>query len=108
MTDDELDAIEARADVATPGPWRWADWMVTFGEMESDDFNNRRWLEANDSGDAPRLVSREIDPELILTVEDPIEHEGNRVFLAHARADVPALIAEIRRLRAGIAAALED
>jgi hypothetical protein len=32
-----------------------------------------------------------------------VQHAANRTFIAHARTDVPALLAEVRRLRAQLA-----
>ncbi len=75
MTDDELDAIEARANAATPGPW-----------LPSLDTWPPRRLDGS-----PRLS--EITHSLGM-------FPGDMAFIAAARTDVPALIAEIRRLRA--------
>lgn len=74
MTDIDLDAIEARANAATPGPpWGWA---------VSDD---RRWVD---------VTARGHDRVIATTYDDDLA-----AFIAHARTDVPALVAEIRRLR---------
>lgn len=100
MDDARLQAIKARADAATVGPWRWADWMIPFGETEDDDMSKRRWLEACAGGEAPRYVSGDMNPDLILVVDDPVEHAGNRAFIAHAREDVPGLIAALEASRA--------
>lgn len=99
MTEEELTAIEERANAATPGPWRWSNWLTTFGHIEEGDPSQWRTLETFEGGETPRVHLREHDPKSILTVEDPVEHDGNRRFIAHARTDVPALVAEVRRLR---------
>jgi hypothetical protein len=65
MTDDELTAIEARANAATPGPWK----------------DNRA---AGISGDGGEPV---------------IGLPCNVDFVINARTDIPALVAEVRRLR---------
>lgn len=80
MTDLNLDAIEARANAATEGPW-----------------------ESLDRGD--RLVAwRQRDDELGIAafdyvVPEPMDNADDAEFIAHARTDVPALVAEVRRLR---------
>lgn len=78
-----LDAIKARTTAATPGPWMWdgAIWQA--------------WA----------------DGESVLCA---VARAGLRVgqedaeFMAHARADIPALVAEVESLRAKIAAAEQD
>ena len=73
----DLDAIEARAAAATPGPW-----------------------EARHS----RLVGGSDGRDLMWSM-DAVEGEGSFVrqedakFAAHAREDVPAMAQEVRRLR---------
>lgn len=74
MTDEELDAIEARANAATPGPWTWE----TDYEEEGGYF-----LDGSDGEDVGWARS---EPDI--------------VFITAARVDVPALVAEVRRLRA--------
>jgi hypothetical protein len=76
MTEDELTAIEARANAAASGPWR-VDGLRIYGP-EVGHFNE------------PAIA---------------IYHEGTHTrndaeFIASARTDVPALVAEVRRLRA--------
>ena len=88
MTDElDLDAIEARAEVATPGPW-----TIKRGGVRSSE-----WL---------------LDPDL--DGWGHIDFEADAEFIAAARSDVPALVAEVRRLqaerdeaRAGYQAAVE-
>lgn len=110
MSEEELQAIEARAAAATPGPWRWAyayqvrgtHWclendasaangctinhhLVTFGTEE---------YEYNDDGDATR-----------------VDQTPDFAFIAAARTDIPALLAELRRLKEAqraLLAALND
>lgn len=71
-----LDEIEARANAATPGPW-------TVSEDYSD------------------VVGPEGDQ--LASYWNPTSETRNGEFIAHARTDVPALVAEIRRLRAELA-----
>jgi hypothetical protein len=78
MNDIELSAIEERCNKATPGPWTYIpDW----GDVVSCAEESMCHI-----ADIPTLDDRPDDME----------------FIANARADIPALIAEIRRLRAEI------
>ena len=80
MTDDELDAIEARCNKATPQDW----YAVT-------DIGGESWVAFGASEDI---------------VADNCALD-DAVFIAAARADVPALIAEVRRLREELLTAIE-
>lgn len=79
MTEQELAEIEARANAATPGEWV-AD--AEFG-----------WIFVG-RGVGNRPIVCKFDDEYCLP------NEGNLRFVAQAHQDVPALIAEVRRLRA--------
>jgi hypothetical protein len=84
----DLDAIEARAKAATPGPWRKQPRLSIDGSVES---------EAMGKGGVPAMM---VD----------IDSERSRVdaeFIAHARKDVPDLVAEVRRLRAALDGSLK-
>jgi hypothetical protein len=70
MTDEELTGIEARANAATPGPWE--------AQHSYDDC----WWLGGPEANGPDMLP-----------------QGDAEFIAHARADVPALVAEVRRLR---------
>lgn len=82
MTDAELDAIQARADASTPGPWVRDPWsspdlqVIAYGH-EVVRHHRRHYRQVN-----TRVVP-------------------NHEFIAHAREDVPVLVSEVRRLRAG-------
>lgn len=79
LTDEELAAIEARCNWASPGPWRKSrttadDRVICFYDvpgLETDEIGRCVW-------------------ENMLSVD----HE----FIAHARTDIPRLLAEVRRL----------
>lgn len=73
ITDQQLDEIEARTTAASLGPW-------TVSEDYSDVL----------SPDGDQLAS----------YWNPTAETRNGEFIAHAREDVPALLAEVRRLRA--------
>jgi len=76
MTERELDEIRDRHDRATPGPWK-------------------AWVEGRDHTSGSSFVQ---------TGGEDIEMSGATTadydFIAHAKQDVPRLLAEIRRLRA--------
>ncbi|MEV6737917.1 hypothetical protein AB0N14_13680 [Streptomyces sp. NPDC051104] len=78
-----LDAIEARANAATPGPWM-ADGHEIYGSG-CGVLDIEQWKAET------------------LRIEDPEGAKADAEFMAHARTDVPALAAEIRRLRAELA-----
>lgn len=83
MNPEQLNAIKERAEKATPGPWLVAPEKCGpegQGVYESDGFG------------------------CICEVGDPYPRGNNRPqenmeFIAHAREDVPALVAEVERLR---------
>ena len=67
-----LDKIEARANAATEGPWE-AEWRFTGWDISGN---------VDDDG-LPALIASEVDSE-------------DTEFIAHARTDVPALVAALR------------
>jgi hypothetical protein len=75
MTEDELKAIEARANAATPGPWDTTseDCIVAAGD---------NLCSAGMDGDYPGP-----------------KRTDDAAFIAAARTDVPVLVAEVRRLQ---------
>lgn len=82
MTDAEAAAIAARAEAATPGPW------VVY---EGDDY------EVTDTHEPAGFVWSpawsDEDPEY--EEQYPFtRHAADAAFIAHARADIPALLAE--------------
>ena len=79
---DRLDEIRARAEAATPGPWAAEreddyEWIVVGGTYEPD----CRYVIADCGFDSP---------------------QSNATFIAHAREDIPYLLAEVERLRAAL------
>ncbi|MEU5596859.1 hypothetical protein [Streptomyces sp. NPDC020298] len=84
LTQQQLDEIAARAQAATPGPW---EEHAAYGP----DFY------ANVSGPYLRGVGT-------LNFGDGEDAEADREFVKHAREDVAALLAEVHRLRAQVAA----
>lgn len=74
----DLEAIEARCKAATPAPW-----APLYGGLDV-------------VGPSGKCITSPGDAH-ISSVEECM---GNGQFIAHAREDVPTLIAEVRRLRA--------
>ena len=87
LTDEWLAEIEARCNAATPGPW------ILMPERCGPD--GQEVYESQDLG-------------CICSVGDPYPRgqnypQENMEFIASARTDTPALVAEVRRLRAELA-----
>lgn len=86
MTMDEakLSEIEARARAATPGPW-----LVCAAEDAAEGLP----VAFFGRGSGPKDVAVRSDGPPRGTADD------DAAFVAHAREDVPALVAEVRRLQ---------
>ena len=86
LTDKYLSEIEARAKAATPGPWQYhRTWQ--------DDRHRAMYVMHGYTGRA----SKHDNPWIADLADDNNE---DAEFIAHAREDIPALLAEIRRLQA--------
>jgi len=92
MTPERLAEIKARSEAATPGPWRHGEADGT-GKVAEPFHGGSITAGAtccivfgHTIHGAPFGVLEEVDAE----------------FIAHARADVPALVAEIERLRGAL------
>lgn len=90
----DIDAIEARANAATPGPWTQEAWLKVLRAM----------LEAD--------AQEDIRVAAMLEEFPTARFKADANFIAHARTDIPDLIAayrsqaaEIARLREQLAAA---
>ncbi len=84
LSEQELLNIETRANAATPGPWE-----VDHGALPTV-------IIAHD----PAYVSKRYNPtgrRCIAAAETGAMRADDRDFIAHARSDVPALLAEVRR-----------
>lgn len=99
LTADELAAIRARAEAATPGPWIY-DGPDLFAEGEE-------WMQSI-SALSDRLAAHGITTELLALVptgeyqpaDIQPQSRHDAVFIAAAREDIPRLLDEILRLRA--------
>jgi hypothetical protein len=80
LSDEDLDVIYTRCAATTPGPWR--------SYIEGRDYTSGSSFIMTGDGD-----SRGEDIELSGA------SSADQDFIAHARQDVPRLLAEIRRLR---------
>ena len=126
MTPDELDVIEQRANAATQGPWEFGDRNI-FAGVEYDDgtchyckttgtepiwvgrakINGKRMLSHVHEATDPwmhGIYSVPTPDRSMCIINDTREYgymrDEDAEFIASARSDVPALIAEIRRLQA--------
>jgi len=106
LTQQQLDDIEARAGAATPGPWgfydgdNYADVAADLAMTSRSSYSYREkiaQLEDENYWDDP---AHEDDDES----RAPEQMAANAAFIAHAREDVPVLLAEVRRQRADLAA----
>ena len=85
MTEQQLAEIAARAEQATRGPW-------------VDEVTDDGWLVVLAAGDSFGALATLGD------VSETGSHDhANARFIAAARADVPALVAEVARMRRGVA-----
>ena len=85
----ELDAIEARCRDASPGPWR--SFVEGRDHWSGDDFMRVSDLDAEPDMYVSRAEAGSIRPASTADLD----------FIAAARQDIPKLVAEIRRMRAG-------
>lgn len=85
LADAELDQIEARLASASPAPWR------VFLEADGG-IGGSNVISVSDGDD---------EPDLYLWRDGKLAADVDFEFVAAARQDIPDLIAEVRRLRAG-------
>jgi hypothetical protein len=90
VSDAELAAIEARVQAASPGPWR--SWIEGRDHYGGDD------VVSTASGEFYFYVRTYLEDRPI--EENRRQSTADQDFIAHARDDLPRLIAEVRRLRA--------
>ena len=99
MTDQELAEIEAREKAATPGPWKWDPTWGGGAATKKISISPNRILETAMAQCVNHIVIEETQ-----TRTDHFDWKAHTKedakFIAHARQDIPALIAEIKRLKA--------
>jgi hypothetical protein len=82
MTPEELAEIKARCEKATPGPWCWwGDRFSGRGIGQGDEY--------------------EFGIQVVVYLKG-VSTDENADFIAHSRTDIPALVAEVERLRAAL------
>jgi len=99
-----LSEIRARADAATPAPW-------TLMRLAEDDGTAKSRERMKEYVSECIAVSTETEFFTVGIIDGPdVCHAGNGPtsawngdFIAHARADIPALLAEVERLNAEVA-----
>ncbi len=91
----DLDAIKQRADAATPGPW-YSTWNDPITTPISDD----------EDGTVIRSEDERVPPaDRVVVGSIWYDHswaactQPNAAFIAAARTDIPALVAEVERLQ---------
>ena len=85
----DLEAIAARCEAATPGPW----------EVLSDELVDTVWLNAATPEDDKPIALFDYRPGTL--------NRANADFVAHARQDVPVLLAAMRSMQQRIQDLLE-
>jgi hypothetical protein len=83
ISDEDLDAIEQRAAAASQGPWR--------SYVEGRD----HWGGDN----SIRVGGVDHEPDMYVSRDTVPASIADQDFIAHARQDIPRLLAEVRRLR---------
>lgn len=97
LTEADLQAIEEREQGAHPGPWeRWVGHASVHAGVVKNDPNCIRTRNDSESG-----VVCECDEDDLGEDGDDGQQiaQANALFIAHARTDVPRLVAEVRALR---------
>lgn len=106
MTNEELDAIEARAKAATAGPWVvWSDegpvWLPNRKALPRECLGGWTTSVCHHEGSFESSDHRCV-ATAIMRSEDDVQGGADAAFIAAARADVPVLIAEVRSHRSEI------
>lgn len=101
MTNDELKEIEARANAATPGPWSFDYCGDVYPHYELSADGKSLFF----TGSSPDTEKG--GPAMIGTSSWWQQGNPNSQFIAHARTDIPKLIAAVRERDARIEKALK-
>lgn len=101
----DLEAIRRRAEAATPGPWvRWEEHgEIVASPPNREVFKNTPGEMRGGMGTVCEFEEDYDDPE-----DASYNWEANAEFVAHAREDVPALLAEVTRQRGVIQRLLDQ
>jgi len=103
----QLAEIEARLKAATPGPWTWGDGWRDLIYLGPDQFEGAdKYADLQLTGrDQRTIIGIRIDHyEPIWDTATPADepNEADREFIAHAPADVAALVEHVKALRAAL------
>ena len=105
ITTDELTAIKSRADAATPGPWvpfqpgDYSEWWWVWQESALPYYGGVINCESH-GVDASGLDYSGGIGEVQISDGQNLQRElSDATFIAHARTDVPSLVAEVERLQ---------
>lgn len=106
MSNEELDRLEKLAQAATPGPWyahATDDQMfmnARYVGLKKCDFRHdgECGLDIDDPDDGNEIICITLLQSPPLVLQDACDE--NTMFIAASREAVPALVAEVRRLRA--------
>lgn len=104
MTDQQLTDIAARANAATAGPWgvyESGTLIDVAADLEDTGCGYRARREIARFEDEP--LDNDPAHKAWSAEEDWAQVQADAEFAAHARDDVPALLAEVRRLKAELA-----
>lgn len=100
MSDLDLDAVEARADAATDGPWFWRNAQGRSGAVYLQGARTRIVMAFKRMGmNGAQPMFRGLDGLLYESADVNINQFSDAAFIAHARTDVPALVAALREAR---------
>lgn len=96
MTETQLAEIEARANAATAGPWTvYGDWDTLASPPLACPISSDLAVATCES---KHVLAHIHAPIGVITDRRETNEFGNSYFIAHARIDIPALVAEVRRL----------
>lgn len=105
MTESELSEIEARANAAFCAPWTYSHFLIECQHSWDEEESECRTCRGEGEAWITRVESPDEYPDGQVIAEIPgLEtlSDRNGAFIAHARTDVPALVAEVRRLHVEI------
>ena len=101
LTDAELQAIRERAEKATEGPWESVmDVTRKNGPLRADVQQQNPVREIFKTGQKAGQLRREWHRNVAIGILFPACLLHDAEFIAHARTDIPRLLAEIDRLKA--------
>jgi hypothetical protein len=81
ISDEELEEIRLRCEAATPGPWT-------------------SYIEGRDHSSGSNFIMTGSGRDRGNDIELTGSTDADQDFIAHARQDIPILLAEVKRLRA--------